>query len=329
MAKIRVAVLCGGTSPEREVSLRSGEMVRRNLDPERYEADLLDLRTMLPAGTRPLDDLRNYDVVFLALHGEHGEDGTIQGACELFDVPYTGSGVLASALAMDKTRTKRIYRQAGIPTADEVAVDLLQQRDIGPEAIRLMAEGTLGYPFVLKADYQGSTFGVFVVRTAAEFAEAFSRARELSHQILMERFVAGTEVSCGVLGGATPAALPVVEIIPASGFFDYEAKYTPGGSEEIVPARIDAELTARVQALAVAAHLALGCWGLSRTDMIVTRAREIAVLETNTIPGLTEGSLLPKEARAAGIMMPELLDRLIGFALDRHALRHRTSSVLP
>lgn len=319
--KIRVAVLAGGFSSEREVSLRSGEMVRRNLDPERYATEVIDLKDLLPPVKLTWSELKErFDVAFIALHGEGGEDGTLQGALELLGMPYTGSGVYASALAMNKWRTKQVYSANGIPTAEALSFDLRYAPVTMLAEAQEAVDARIGYPNVLKADNQGSSFGVFIVRTPGEFAEAWSGALTFSPEILIERFVPGTEVSCGVIGGQTLQALPVIEIVPAGEWFDYEAKYTPGAAEEIVPARIAPEVTARVQEFAMAAHKALGCWGMSRTDMRITPEGEIYVLETNTIPGLTEGSLLPKEARAAGIMLPELFDRLIGFAFERHSV---------
>ena len=312
MAKIRVVVLAGGLSSEREVSLRSGAMVLRNLDPERYQGKLIDLLDLLPGGKRELSSLtRDFDVAFLALHGRGGEDGTIQGALELLGLPYIGSGVMASALAMNKSRTKQVYLQSGIPTPPSLTFygESSDVRTVLPKAAEL------GYPLVVKAEDQGSSVGVEIVKNEEEFLKAWEAAAALSGEILVEKFVSGTEVSCGVIGGEILEALPVIEIIPHKSFFDYEAKYTPGASEEIVPARLSSELTKRVQELALSAHRALGCYGLSRTDMVI--GERIEVLETNTIPGLTENSLLPQEARAAGIMLPELFDRLIRLALKR------------
>lgn len=325
--KLRVAILAGGFSSERDVSLRSGEMVRRNLDPERYVAEVVDLKDLLPPASLDWAELKaRYDVAFIALHGEGGEDGTLQGALDLLGMPYTGSGVYASALAMNKWRTKQVYLANGIPTAEALAFDLRYSPLPDVQEAKRQAEARFGYPHVLKADNQGSSFGVYIVRNAEEFDAAWQGAASFSPEILIERFVPGTEVTCGVIGGHDLLALPIVEIVPAGDWFDFEAKYTPGAAEEIVPARISPELTQKVQALAVKAHKALGCWGMSRTDMRITPEGAIYVLETNTIPGLTEGSLLPKEARAAGIMLPELFDRLISFALTRHAERHPQGS---
>lgn len=319
--KTRVTVLWGGFSTEREVSGWSCEMVRRNLDPEAYDVLVYDLNEFLPDGTREWGELKTHaDVVFIAIHGAGGEDGTLQGLLELIGMPYTGSGVLASALAMNKNRTKEIYRRSGIPTADSFACDLrVQPHATMAEAREVVSR--FGWPVVLKADNQGSSFGVYIVRSPEDFEGAWNEAAKMSSELLIERFVEGVEVTCGVIGGAKVEALPVVEIVPRSEWFDFEAKYKAGASEEIVPARISPELTAMVQELAVRAHHALGCWGMSRTDMRITSAGEVIVLETNTIPGLTENSLLPKAARAAGIMMPELFDRFIAMAFERHSFR--------
>lgn len=323
--KTRVAVLWGGFSTEREVSSWSCEMVRRNLDPEAYEVAVYDLNEFLPGGTRQWLDLKqSTDVVFIAIHGAGGEDGTLQGLLELYGIPYTGSGVLASALAMNKARTKEVYRQAGIPTADSFTYDLRVEPGVSAEEARDQVGQAFGWPVVLKADNQGSSFGVYIVRSPEEFVPAWHEAGKLSPELLVERFVPGLEVTCGVLGGSKVEALPVVEIVPKTEWFDFEAKYKAGASDEIVPARISPELTARIQDLAVRAHRALGCWGMSRTDMRITESGEIYVLETNTIPGLTENSLLPKAARAAGIMLPEMLDRILKMALERSSFRVTT-----
>jgi D-alanine-D-alanine ligase len=328
--KVRVAILAGGFSSERDVSLRSGEMVRRNLDPERFAAEVVDLKDLLPPASIDWSELKSrFDVAFIALHGEGGEDGTLQGALDLLDMPYTGSGVYASALAMNKWRTKQVYQANGIPTADALAFDLRYSPLPEAREVAHEAESRFGYPYVLKADNQGSSFGVYIVRRAEEFEAAWKGAASFSPEILIERFVPGTEVTCGVIGGRDLLALPIVEIVPAGEWFDFEAKYTPGAAEEIVPARLSPELTRQVQELAVKAHKALGCWGMSRTDMRITPDGAIFVLETNTIPGLTEGSLLPKEARAAGIMLPELFDRLISFALTRHSERRALGTPTP
>jgi D-alanine-D-alanine ligase len=316
--RLRVAVLYGGTSSEREISLASGEVVIRHLDREKFEARLVDLRELLPGGSI---DLRAFaaatDVAFLALHGPGGEDGRLQGLLELYGVPYTGSGVLASALAMEKSVAKTVYRQAGLPVAKDLVFAAHEVRGRSADASsRVAAE--LGWPAVVKADNQGSTRGVQIAAGPEDFSAAWDEASRYGSAILVEEFVKGREFTVPVLGGADPQAFPVVEIVPkTASFFTYEAKYAPGGSDEIVPAPIGAELTARLQALGVAAHKALGCWGLSRTDVLYSDERGPVILETNTLPGMTEGSLLPKSVVAAGWTFAQFAERVIDWALER------------
>lgn len=341
---MRVAVLMGGVSSERGVSLSTGQQILESLDPDKYEAVGVD--TALMAGSRlriaggaeaeveavaqageallkarKLHSLQDvlYDndlrpeVAFVALHGKYGEDGTIQGLLELVGIPYTGSGVLASALAMDKAMAKKVLAADGLPVAPSVDFTLTGgdwDRAAVAERVRLM-----GYPAIVKPSRQGSTIGMTKVCGESELAAAISRAAVHDRRILVERFIEGKELTVGVLGNDEPYALPVIEIVPAKGFYDYEAKYTPGATEEIVPARISEEETNAVQRLAVAAHRSLGCSGVSRVDFIMNE-HGCCILEVNTIPGMTPTSLLPRAAAAAGITFPGLLDRLIGYALE-------------
>ncbi|MBI3946183.1 MAG: D-alanine--D-alanine ligase, partial [Armatimonadetes bacterium] len=224
--------------------------------------------------------------------------------------PYTGSGVLASALAIDKIRSKAIYRDAGIPTPEFIT--LTADADA---ATRERAMASFPLPVVVKPCREGSTIGITIVRERARMLPALDLAFRYDAEALVERFIAGVEITGAVLGNGKPRALSLVEIVPRSGFYDYEMKYTPGATEEIVPARIPAEATARAKELATAAHHALGCRGMSRTDMIVAEDG-IWVLETNTIPGMTETSLLPRAAAADGIPFPALVEMLIEFALE-------------
>lgn len=308
MGKLRVAVVMGGMSAEREVSLKTGAKVLAALDPDRYEAFVVDPRPRCES-TAWLEALarERVDVAFLALHGRFGEDGTIQGLLELLGIPYTGSGVLSSALAIDKVKTKQIYRSAGIPTPECVVLE----RGSGAAAVA-------GFPLpaVVKPSREGSTIGVSVVREPGEMEPALALAFQHDSEVLVERFVSGVEITAAVLGNREPQALPLIEIVPRSGFYDYEMKYTPGATEEIVPARIPPEATEEAQELARRAHQALGCRGMSRTDMIVAQDG-IWVLETNTIPGMTETSLLPRAAQGAGIPFPRLVEMLIEFALEQ------------
>lgn len=327
MSKLRVAVLVGGPSTEREVSLRSGLMVMKNLDPSRYAPFTVDLSDLLGNPEALADLARRADFVFLALHGRGGEDGTIQGALEVLGLPYYGPGVMASAIAMNKVRTKAIYRDMGIPQARWLDFRQLPDgrwvrgnsphhasTDLAPvdgEAVAAAAFGLLGPELVLKGASQGSTLGLAMVSAPADFAAGLASVAIHDTEVLIEERIRGSELTAGVIGGDAPQSLPLVEIRPRSSeIFDYEAKYTPGGSEEICPAPLAADLTARVQQLALLAHHGLGCWGVSRSDFLV-RDGEPYILETNTLPGLTEASLLPQAVRAAGLMLPAWLDQQI------------------
>ncbi len=360
MGRLRVVVLTGGTSAEREVCLKSGGRVMGALDPERYEARALDLAAItsgraaelaralmapesgetkrLPALATDRCNSREKqatsvalsqrsaglvrpeaaepdarpDVVFIALHGGTGENGTVQGMLELLGIPYTGSGVLASALAMDKIMSKKIFEREGIPTPKWVPLKAAQ-RGSAKKAVM----DAVGLPCVVKPACEGSTIGVTVVRSAEELESALDVAFQYGPRALAEEFIEGTEITGPVLGNDDARVLPLVEIVPAGGFYDYEAKYTPGATEEIVPARIPAAEAERARELTLAAHHALGCRGFSRVDMIVSRG-EVYVLEVNSIPGLTDTSLVPRAAEADGISFSELAERIIELALEEH-----------
>jgi D-alanine-D-alanine ligase len=305
---LRVAVLYGGKSSEREVSIAGGSQVMQSLDPVRYQVTGYDLRDDLP---RLVAEAAQIDVALIVLHGRYGEDGTVQGLLELLHIPYQGSGVLGSALAMNKRFTKLIYRQAGLPVARDRLLFRGERYD--PEV--LVQE--LGWPMVVKPNQEGSSVGITVAHEEEQLRAGLAKAFDLDAEVLLEEYLEGREITCGVLGNIELQALPLVEIIPSEQFifFDFEAKYQEGGSEEICPADLDPEITRRAQDYGVRAHRALGLRGYSRTDMIV-RGEEIFLLETNTIPGMTQTSLLPLAARAAGMDFSALLDRLISLALE-------------
>jgi D-alanine-D-alanine ligase len=307
--RLTVALLAGGKSAEREVSLKSGDQVFQALDKTRYEILRYDPRNDL---VRLAQDASRIDVALIILHGRLGEDGTIQGLLESLGIPYQGSGVLGSAIAMNKVLSKELYVQAGIPVAPYVVVDRNK-----PETVARVEE-TLGFPVVVKPEHEGSSIGLSIVRNPQDMPRALEEAWKYDRRCLVERFIPGMEVTGGILGNETLQALPLVEIIPGESyeFFDYAAKYTPGASHEICPAGISESLTRKAQELALRAHRALYCRGYSRTDMIVA-GEEIFVLETNTIPGMTQTSLFPQAAAAAGLPFPALLDRLIELALER------------
>lgn len=341
---LRVAVLMGGLSSERDISLSTGKQVLEMLDSSRYEAYGVDA-ALMPGSLRGKDlraeceiDAVNEagkqllngtelfgmdalmgnsqlrpDVVLIALHGKYGEDGCMQGLLEMLGLPYTGSGVLASALAMDKTMSKKIMSSAGIMVPQSFEISS-QTSNIDENDILLQAD-RLGYPLIVKPSRQGSTIGMSKVFGSGDLVSAVRLALKYDSLVVVEEFIEGTELTVSVIGNDEPVALPVIEIIPATGFYDYQAKYTPGATEEIVPARISDEATATVQELAQRAHKALGCRGASRVDFIYD-SRNFYALEVNTIPGMTPTSLLPRSAAAAGIGFSELLDKLIELAMD-------------
>lgn len=303
-----MALLAGGKSAEREVSLKSGEQVFRALDPSRYDIRRYDPRDDL---VRLAQDASKIDVALIILHGRLGEDGTIQGLLDSLSIPYQGSGVLGSAIAMNKILSKQLYIQAGLPVAPYVVVD---RNTVDP--VRPVMDA-LPFPVVVKPEHEGSSIGLSIAKTPEDLPRSLERAWQYDRRCLVEQFIQGTEITGGVLGNEDLQALPLVEIIPGDRyeFFDYEAKYTPGASHEVCPARISESLTRRAQELAVRAHRALYCRGYSRTDMIVS-GESLFVLETNTIPGMTETSLFPQAAAAAGMSFSALLDRLIELALE-------------
>jgi D-alanine-D-alanine ligase len=309
MGKLRLALIAGGKSSEREVSLKSAAQVHQALNQDRYDIRRYDPLTDLESLVRDAGEL---DAALIIMHGRGGEDGSMQGLLDLLGIPYQGAGVLASALAMNKELSKIVYQQAGL----RVPRALIFDRAGAPTPREI--EAALGLPVVIKPVSEGSSIGVTKAGTPETLQTGLVAAFALDNRVLVEEFIQGTEVTGGVLGNARLQALPLVEIIPAStyAFFDYEAKYQAGASEEICPARLDADLTRRAQECALIAHKALGCRGYSRTDMMI-KDGEIYVLETNTIPGMTATSLFPQGAKAAGIEFPALLDTLIKLALEK------------
>lgn len=334
--KRKVAVLMGGTSAERDVSLSTGAQILGALDPQKYDVYALDTttgQTPLPSNTQVLslraltadnktlsvtaltqlpqvDAADRPDVVFIALHGPGGEDGTVQGMLEVLGYAYTGSGVLASALAMDKAMAKRVLTSAGVLLPQDVT---LQK---GEEAQTWEQLNALPLPVIVKPSRQGSTIGMSVVRERGEFEAALATAFAHDSTVLVEQFITGTEITVPILGNSTLETLPIVEIVPSSGFYDYHDKYTAGATDEIVPARLPESVAERARQIAQTCHRTLGCRGMSRTDMIVDKDNIIYTLEVNTIPGMTPTSLLPRSAEAAGIPFPALLDKLIALALE-------------
>lgn len=302
-----IAVLCGGSSSERSVSLNSGLGAKEALVEAGFEVTLLD-----PAKKEDLLELINgkYDLAFLCLHGRGGEDGCIQGFLETIGLPYTGSGVEASALAMNKALSKQMYVKAGIATPASITLKSKERYDVSEIAKQL------GEHCVVKASGEGSSVGVYLVEDVETLGTVIEQAFEYDTTVLVEQFVAGAEYTCAVIGNSELEALPVIQIIPQDEFYDYESKYAPGGSKHICPAPLDAALTQEIQEIARASHMALGCSGVSRTDFIVDENGKPWVLETNTLPGMTKTSLLPDAARAQGYTFAQLCARLVEFAFE-------------
>lgn len=331
MTRVRLAVLAGGRSSEHDISLASARSVIEALDPERYEATTIaigrDGRWELPAArprelpggaveTLPvpsggsLQALGEVDVVLPILHGPFGEDGTVQGLLELAGVPYVGAGVAASALCMDKDLFKAVLRDRGIPVAPNVTL-----RTGDP------VENPFGYPVFVKPARLGSSVGISKAGNVDELVQAVELARRHDDKVLVEEFQPGVEVECGVLGNRDPTASVVGEIVAHADWYDFDAKYADGGMDLVVPARLDDETTARVRALAIESFVATDCEGMARVDFFVRPDGEVVVNELNTIPGFTATSVYAKLFAASGIPYPELLDRLVALALERHERR--------
>ncbi len=302
---IKVALLAGGKSGERTVSLSSGKSVEQALRSVGFEVVMLD-----PASKDDLKILLNesFDVAFLALHGKGGEDGTIQGFLETIGLPYTGSGVWASATAVNKITSKFFYREAGIPTPASMRLH-------DPQTSSKEIKEKVGLPCVVKAATEGSALGVYICNTEEEVKEAVEKVFTVDTSAFVETFVKGGEFTVGVLGSDVPEALPVIKIIPVNEFYDYESKYATGGSQHICPAPLSEEDTKRAQELALKAHQVLGCRGVSRTDLLQDETGKFWVLETNTLPGMTATSLLPDAAKVKGISFEQLCSDMIFDAL--------------
>lgn len=299
-----VAVLMGGNSAEREISLQTGAGVGKALDSLGYRSFTCDF------DDRFIDEMRSRkpDVVFNALHGGAGEGGTVQAMLDWLGVQYQGSGVRASAIAMDKWATKAVMRASDLPTPRATLLEL-DDASVPPMPKRP------GVPCVVKPQAEGSAVGVTIVRSEADWPAAVAAARMLSNRMLVEEYVRGREFTVGILGDA---ALPVVEIAPSDEFYSYHAKYTAGASRHVVPAKIDDALAKRMQDYATALHHALGCRDYSRVDVMMDAAdSSLYLLECNTLPGLTPLSLFPEAAAAAGLTYEALVDRLVRAALSR------------
>lgn len=312
---MRVALIAGGSSDERDISLKSAEGAKSALEEAGYEVEQFD-----PSIKEDIEKLvtGNYDVAFLTLHGRGGEDGSIQGFLETIGLPYTCSGIVGSALAIDKAKAKIMYESAGVPTPQSVTVN---RYDISGDQLQSTASkiiSKLGQKVVVKAATEGSSIGVYIVEGKEALTEALTDAMELDEHVVVEQYVAGRELTCAVIGpDDNMLALPIIEIIPMNESYDFESKYSAGGCEHICPAEIDQTIAAKIQAKAIDAHLCLGCKDVSRTDFILQPDGSFTALETNTIPGMTGVSLLPDAAKAAGVSFPDLCIALVQLALNK------------
>ena len=327
--KPKIALLVGGTSPERAVSKMSGKGILQALKNLQYSTKIIDPayglnqpkekedffsekdyseisnRNIIDAiNSNLLDDV---DVVFSAMHGKWAEDGTVQSLLELRGLKYTGSKVLASSLAMDKEMSKVIFRQAGVQTADWISV-----KKNSSESITKEIKNKIGFPCIIKPNDQGSTVGLTLVKDENEVNDAIKLALQFSSKALIEKYIPGRELTVAVL---LDKALPVLEIVPKSGFYDYKHKYTSGMSEYIVPANIPDAVAKKAQQQALIAFQAIGCEGYARIDFRMNEENELYCLEVNTLPGMTPTSLVPKVAKAVGISFEELVKKIIQQAL--------------
>ena len=306
-ATCKVALLAGGSSGEKDISIASGKGAQEALKEAGIDVTWID-----PAKR---DDLRklvdeSFDVAFLCMHGKMGEDGTVQGFLEMLGIPYTCSHVQASAIAIDKVKSKILYERAGLKTPASLSFEK------GDPCDSTQIAEKLGLPCVVKPATEGSALGVEIVNDIKSLEEAISRVFEIDDQMVIEQFIEGMEITVAILGNEKTKPLPIIQIVPSGDFYDFESKYAPGGSQHICPAPIDPNLTEEIQSYAAKAHRALGCSGVSRSDFIIDANNQAWILETNTIPGMTATSLLPDAARAAGISFPQLCTQLIEFALE-------------
>jgi D-alanine-D-alanine ligase len=299
----RIGVLMGGPSAEREISLQSGEAVYTALKDIGADVSKLDITSDSQRETHDLISNNNIDIAFIALHGPFGEDGRIQNILQGLGMPYTGSGPRASFLAMDKIASRQIFVRLGlkVPASQFIDKNIYQNTD------NLFA----GFPLVVKPATQGSSIGLSIVDNKEDLLKALDLAFQYDERVIVERYIGGREITVGILA---EKPLPVIEIVPKNRFFDFQAKYQKGLTDYIVPANLPAEVKRIAQRSALLAHKSLGCFGCSRVDMILDQNNKVVVLEVNTIPGLTQTSLLPKAAKVVGIEFPDLVLRLLELA---------------
>jgi len=301
---ITIGVIAGGLSSEREISLKTGTKIYEALIDLGYRVDFIDFKDGF------MQKLKNIDIAFLALHGRYGEDGTIQGMLELLKIPYTGSGVLSSAVVIDKIMTKKLLYCEDIPTPPYLVFDAQNPTDT--DDLKKKVKG-MGYPVIIKPNREGSTIGVTIANEPAQLKPGINEARKYDRLVLVEKFIEGRELTASILG-LNPIALPIIEIKPKSGFYDYRSKYTVNMTEYIVPAQLDQEMAFRINDIALKSHTLLNCSAISRVDFILDGSGTPYVLEVNTMPGMTPTSLVPKAAQAAGISFGHLAEIILNYA---------------
>jgi D-alanine-D-alanine ligase len=295
----KVGVLLGGMSSEREISLRSGKAIAEGLRKKGYEVAEIDVDSNLPEKLKK----EKIEVAFIALHGKYGEDGAVQGLLEIMKIPYTGSGILASSIAMDKILTKRILQERGFLSPLFAFFDAEKEK-----LENFVTSLALNYPVIVKPSREVSTIGIIRVQEVGQLEAALKEASRYDSRVLVEEFISGIEVTAGVVNGE---ALPLIEVVPKSGFYDFQSKYTKGATEYILPARLPEGLSREIQESTVEIYHELGCEGCARADFIVDSQERFFFLEINTIPGMTETSLIPKAAAHAGLSFENLVEKLL------------------
>ena len=306
--KIRIAILSGGWSKERSVSIKSGEAVLCALNKDKYDSRVFDPKEDLNLLWQKRGEI---DLVFNILHGKFGEDGRIQGLLEIYGLPFVGSSVLSSAMAMNKRVSKEVYRNMGLRIPEDIILE--KGGKISISNIKDM----LGTPIVIKPVSEGSSIGISIMESDADIKSGIERAFEFDEEILVEEYIEGREITGAVLGRSTLETLPLIEIMPKEShrFFDFDAKYVSGESNEICPAQLEVNLWEKASEIAKRAHRGLRCRDWSRTDMMI-KEDQVYVLETNTIPGMTETSLVPLAAKGRGWSLSDLLDKMIETSLS-------------
>jgi D-alanine-D-alanine ligase len=315
LKRMRIGVLMGGRSLERDVSLRSGRRVSNALGVLGHEVLDLDVDENLV----PVLQREHLDLVYIALHGKFGEDGTVQELLEILDIPYTGPGVFSSAIGFNKALSKEIFMREGIPTPPFFVLSEATFQEMGAVRALTAVGEKLGFPLVVKPAAQGSALGIRIAASQEDLPEAVRTALHYDERVLLEKYVKGTEVAVSILGNEDLQALPLVETVPHGSFFDFDARYTPGMTEYYCPARLDEAVAERAVEMALLTHRALGCLNVSRVDIIIDEGGTPQVLELNISPGMTETSLLPMAAASAGLDFNELVRLLVKLAMEKYA----------